>query len=136
MKCPLISIGAVIESTGHLVDPMDYSSLHLCHRSVKSEFPITTLTKNIIARLLKFAGYIHHYKILSRIFLASFWPRTFFRLSGRSFVNPPGQKVLYVLCTQRLYKNCYTIHITLQLTSKLVSCLSTRHFITVKDMPA
>ena len=30
----------------------------------------------------------------------------------------------------------YIIHITLQLNSKLVSCLSTRNFITVRDVSA
>ena len=30
----------------------------------------------------------------------------------------------------------YKMHITLQLNSKVVSCLSTRHFITVRDVSA
>ena len=46
--------------------------------------------KNIIASLLKFAGYIHNHKIL----LGNIFGLMFFRLSARTFVGPLEQRVL------------------------------------------
>ena len=58
-----------------------------------------SIEKNIIASLLKFAGYIHNHKILpGNIFgliLKTRWPpQAFFRLSVRTFGGPLEQSVL------------------------------------------
>ena len=47
------------------MDTLDLTSLRRhCRHRVQRDFTITTLTKNIIASLLKFAGYIYNHKIL------------------------------------------------------------------------
>ena len=55
--------------------------------------------KNIVASLLKFAGYIHNHKILPEnlfgLILKTKWPpQAFFRLSAMTFVGPLEQRVL------------------------------------------
>ena len=100
------NIGAVdlfIVSTGHLVDAMDISFVmptppppcvvrYNCYRNIG---------KN--NGLIKFAGYIYHYKILSGNIFGLILKKKIkmatvgiFRLSARSFMTPLEQKVLQV----------------------------------------